>query len=216
MVSIPKPVNYFDETYIPHDIQDFLLCFLCISFGLSVYSLSFFVIGFIFLNKYKKHLEEIKRRNRDLIWRLMGERVPPNRVKGKHPSDKYDRIAKKEHICRYCDEETLIKFDRLYKKCVYYLFQTFIIVCGILAVILVNHHFWFMFLMAIHLSLSLTIGVRGLYSTYEFLLKSNCVFTRTIQINELLVLSFLGTSFGLSIAFTYYFVLTEDFISDEI
>ncbi len=102
--SMAQTFEPFDDSYMNHNLMDWTLMLMTISFGLTFYNKIFFKIGFIFISKNKEHNETINKRNGELTKALFGEK---NQI-SRQSSESVKRIGGRvQRECKFCNESPL-------------------------------------------------------------------------------------------------------------
>jgi hypothetical protein len=129
----------FDDSNMNHDLMDWTLMLMTISFGLTFYNKIFFTIGFIFISKNKEHNEMIHKRNRDLIKALF---VAKNEISRQSSKSVKRIVGRFQHECKFCNESPLSS-HKLISSLIIDLIEIIGLICGIIALLVNYSQLWF-------------------------------------------------------------------------
>jgi hypothetical protein len=129
----------FDDSYMNHDLMDWTLMLMTISFGLTFYDKIFFTIAFIFISKNKEHNEMINKRNSDLIKALFGAKNLILRQSSKSVKRIGGRV---EHECKFCNESPLSS-RKLISLLIIDLKEIIGLIYGVIALLVNYSEIWF-------------------------------------------------------------------------
>jgi hypothetical protein len=129
----------FDDSNMNHDLMDWTLMLMTISFGLTFYNKIFFTIGFIFISKNKEHNEMIHKRNRDLIKALFDGKNEISRQSSKSVKRIGGRV---QYERKFCNESPLSS-RKLISPLIIDLIEIIGLICGIIALLVNYSQLWF-------------------------------------------------------------------------
>jgi hypothetical protein len=199
----------FDDSYINHDLLDWTILLMTMSFALTLYGVIFYAIGFLFISRNKKHNQLIKKTNKNIIlglFRLKDQKIDES------STPRISTTQRFEHSCRFCDEESTLIFRQLFISSVYNLIKMMAYICGLIG-ILANYCQWIFYLSFsvyfIISTLSIIYNCISCRSISRRLKTRTCGFVTICKLNDLLIMICTTLCFCLSILFLYYYVTND-------
>jgi hypothetical protein len=205
----------FDDSYINHDLVDWTILLMTMSFALTLYGIIFYAIGFVFISRNKKYNQLIKKTNRNIILALFG---PKDQTMDKSSTPRISKTQRFQHSCRFCDEESPLIFRQLFNSSVCNLIKMMAYICGLIG-ILANYSQWIFYLSFsvyfIISTLSIVYNCISCRSISRRLKARTCGFETICKLNDLLIMICTTVCFCLSVLFLYYYVTNDPNIKNS-
>ena len=182
------------------------------------------MISFILIDKYKKHVEDMKRANRDMVWNFISnnetsqKEIDERRENGpqylRDTDTKGNKSGTKDkdkglHRCRFCDEDKPLNYTKHYWDILYLVARISVQFMGFLGIILVQHHWTAFILFVIYLVANAVVIFYEFMDLHLFMRTVKCGFVRINEIINLVILAFTIPGYIMVAIYFSYFVTTD-------